>query len=82
MDRNRRESAWVALARAATTLAVMLFESGDINAAVDVGSQLPGRRSTQAGLGGTDEHIRLGATYMFALFARGDILSATEVVSG
>ena len=34
----------------------------------------------KAGLAGSDEHIRLGATYMFALFARGDTISATEVV--
>ena len=39
VDRNRRESAWVALARTATSLAVILYEAGDINAAVDVGSQ-------------------------------------------
>ena len=79
VDRNRREAAWVALARAATSLAVMLYEAGDINAAVDLGQRCLADID-QAGLGGTDEHIRLGATYMFALFARGDVISATEVV--
>ena len=73
------ESAWVALARAATSLAVMLYEAGDINAAVDLGERCLADID-QAGLAGTDEHIRLGATYMFALFARGDVISATEVV--
>lgn len=79
VDRNRRESAWVALARAATSLSVFLYEAGDVNAAVDVGSQCLSDID-QAGLAGSDEHIRLGATYMFSLFARGDIISATEVV--
>lgn len=79
VDRNRHEQAWVALARAATTLAATLFESGDINAAVDFGRSCM-REIEQNGLAGSDEHLRLGATYMFALFARGDTLSATEVV--
>lgn len=79
VDRNRHDQAWVALARAATTLAATLFESGDINAAVDFGRDCM-REIEQNGLAGSDEHLRLGATYMFALFARGDTLSATEVV--
>ncbi|MEO5711434.1 MAG: helix-turn-helix transcriptional regulator, partial [Nocardioidaceae bacterium] len=79
VDRNRRESAWVALARAATSLAVMLYEAGDVNAAVDIGERVLGEID-HAGLAGSDEHIRLGATYMFALNARGDIITATEVV--
>ena len=79
VERNRREQAWVALARAATTLATMLYESGDINAAVDFGRDCMAEIE-KAGLAGSDEHLRLGAIYMFALFARGDTLSATEVV--
>jgi tetratricopeptide (TPR) repeat protein len=79
VDRNRRDQAWLALARAATNLTTMLFESGDINAAVDFGRGCMAEIE-RAGLGGSDEHLRLGAIYMFALFARGDTLSATEVV--
>ena len=79
VERNRRDEAWVALARAATTLAAMLFESGDINAAVDFGRECMAEIE-KAGLAGSDEHLRLGSTYMFTLFSRGDTLSATEVV--
>ena len=79
VERNRRDEAWVALARAATTLATMLFESGDINAAVDFGRDCMAEIE-KAGLAGSDEHLRLGSTYMFTLFSRGDTLSATEVV--
>jgi transcriptional regulator with XRE-family HTH domain len=79
VERNRQEQAWSALARAATTLTTMLIESGDINAAVDVGRDCMAEIE-KAGLAGSDEHLRLGAIYMFALFGRGDTLSATEVV--
>jgi transcriptional regulator with XRE-family HTH domain len=79
VERNREEQAWTALARAATTLTTMLIESGDINAAVDVGRGCMAEIE-RAGLAGSDEHLRLGAIYMFALFGRGDTLSATEVV--
>ena len=79
VERNRRDEAWVALARAATTLATMLIEAGDINAAVDFGRDCMAEIE-KAGLAGSDEHLRLGAIYMFALFGRGDTLSATEVV--
>ena len=79
VERNRRDEAWVALARAATTLAAMLFESGDINAAVDFARGCMAEIE-KAGLAGSDEHLRLGSTYMFTLFSRGDTLSATEVV--
>ena len=81
VDRNRSDEAWVAMARAATTLAATLFESGDINAAVEFTRGCLAEIE-KVGLAGTDEHLRLGATYMFALFARGDTLSATEVVEG
>ena len=57
----------------------MLIESGDINAAVDFGRDCMAEIE-KAGLAGSDEHLRLGAIYMFALFGRGDTLSATEVV--
>src|SRR5690242_1849200 len=77
--RNRQDQAWVALARAATTLTTMLIESGDLNAAVDFGGSCMAEIE-KAGLAGSDEHLRLGAIYMFALFGRGDTLSATEVV--
>ena len=79
VERNRSDEAWVALARAATTLTTMLIEAGDINAAVDFGRSCMAEIE-KAGLAGSDEHLRLGAIYMFALFGRGDTLSATEVV--
>ena len=79
VDRNRHDQAWLALARAATNLTTMLLESGDFNAAVDFGRSCM-VEVEKAGLAGSDEHLRLGAIYMFALFSRGDTLSATEVV--
>ncbi len=79
VERNRHDQAWLALARAATNLTTMLLESGDFNAAVDFGRSCM-TEIEKAGLAGSDEHLRLGAIYMFALFSRGDTLSATEVV--
>jgi ATP/maltotriose-dependent transcriptional regulator MalT len=79
VDRSRREQSWTGLARAAATLVVTLCEYGDVHAAVDVASRALDEVE-DAALAGTDEHIRLGAAYVWALFARGDTLTATQVV--
>ena len=79
VSRSRRDGAWMTLAVAATSLIVMLGQSGDVDAAVDLGRDALDAIDS-AGLGGTDEHLRLGATYVWVLQERGDLLTATRKV--
>jgi len=81
VDRCRRDQAWLTLAVAATSLSVMLGQCGDIDAAIDLGRKSLAEVEA-AGLSGTDEHIRLGATYVWALQERGDLVMATRRVEG
>jgi transcriptional regulator with XRE-family HTH domain len=74
-----RAGAWLFHAIAATNLALMYGESGDSATGVDIGARAM-EEVEAAGLAGTDEHIRLGATYVYALFERGDLLRATRTV--
>ncbi|NUR06142.1 MAG: helix-turn-helix domain-containing protein [Nocardioidaceae bacterium] len=79
VTRARQDSAWITLAVAATSMIVMLGQSGDVDAAVDLGRAALDDVEHN-GLGGTDEHLRLGATYVWALQERGDLLTATRKV--
>jgi transcriptional regulator with XRE-family HTH domain len=74
-----RDGAWLTYAVASTSLAHMLTQSGDIEAAASIAEQALARVE-EAGLVGTDEHIRLGATYVFVLQERGDLVLATRHV--
>ncbi len=76
-DRCRRHDAWLTLAVAATRLTVMYLEAGDMDRALTVGEHAL-KETEEAGLEGTDEHIRLGATCVWASFERGDLLHATR----
>ena len=71
------EEAWLTLCVAATTLTVMYLEFGDVSRAVDTASAALDDVEA-CGLGGTDEHLRLGATLVAAPFERGDLLYATH----
>ena len=77
VDRCRREQSWLMLATAATSLGVMYLESGDIGRSLDVTSRAV-EETEAAGLTGTDEHIRLSATAVFAHYERGDLVFATR----
>lgn len=76
-DRCRREEAWIGFATAATTLTALYLESGDTARGVDF-SQQALHDVEAAGLQGTDEHIRLGAVFVWACFERGDLLFAAR----
>jgi tetratricopeptide (TPR) repeat protein len=80
-ERCRREGASVLLAQAATVLAVMYLESGDISRSADT-AQAALAEIEAAGLEGTDEHLRLGSVLVSALSERGDLLHASRTIMG
>lgn len=65
------------LAMAATALAGDYIESGDLARAGEIGDAAMGDLE-DAGLVGTDEHLRLGSTLIWVNVARGDLLYATQ----
>jgi tetratricopeptide (TPR) repeat protein len=65
------------LATAATAMCVMYLESGDVARSIDTADQAL-KEVEAAGLEGTDEHIRLGAAFVFACYERGDLLYAAR----
>lgn len=67
--------AWVLYTRAANALVAAYIESGDLHRAVDVGV-LARTNVEGAGLSGTDEHIRLVTTLVWAYQSRGDLMYA------
>ncbi|HET9829006.1 MAG TPA: helix-turn-helix domain-containing protein [Nocardioidaceae bacterium] len=79
IERCRREQSWVVLASAATALAAMYIESGDTShSAATARAALD--EVEAAGLEGTDDHIRLGSVYVWALVEGGDLLFAARRV--
>jgi transcriptional regulator with XRE-family HTH domain len=77
IDRCRRDGSWVTLAIAAASLAVMYIESGDISRSIDT-ARLAVQEIEEAGLEGTEEHLRLSSVLVFAHYERGDLLYATR----
>jgi len=77
--RCRREGAILLLAQAATLLAVMYLDSGDVGRSSDIANQALGE-AVSAGLEGTDEHLRLGSVLVQALAERGDLLHASRTI--
>jgi tetratricopeptide (TPR) repeat protein len=73
-------NAWVVYARAANALMAAYIESGDLHRAVDVGV-LTRSNVEAAELSGTDEHIRLVMTLVWAYQSRGDLLYAEMVAT-
>ncbi|GIG26982.1 helix-turn-helix domain-containing protein [Cellulomonas denverensis] len=65
------------LATTATALVADYIESGDLGRATEVGEATM-LDLEAAGLAGTDEHLRLGSTLLWANLARGDLLYATQ----
>jgi transcriptional regulator with XRE-family HTH domain len=64
-------------AAAATALVASYVESGDLGRAIEVGDRQI-IELEDAGLTGTDEHLRLGSTTLWAYVERGDLLYATH----
>jgi ATP/maltotriose-dependent transcriptional regulator MalT len=64
-------------AAAATALVASYVESGDLGRAIEVGDRQLAELE-EAGLTGTDEHLRLGSTTLWAYVERGDLLYATH----
>lgn len=62
---------------AATALVASYVESGDLGRAIEVGDRQLAELE-EAGLTGTDEHLRLGSTTLWAYVERGDLLYATH----
>lgn len=75
LTRAAAARAWVLYTRASTALVAAYIESGDLHRAVDVG--VMARTSIEAAeLTGTDEHIRLVTTLVWAYQSRGDLMYA------
>jgi tetratricopeptide (TPR) repeat protein len=64
-------------ARLANRLVLAYIESGDLHRSVEVG-EAELARLVQEDLAGTDEHLRLGSTVLWAYVERGDLLYATH----
>ena len=78
-ERCRHDEAWTLLAQSAIKLSAMYIESGDIARSIEVAQQAI-LEVEAAGLEGTDDHLRLGATYVWALIESGDLLFAARRV--
>lgn len=76
LDEARERGLRLEAAAAATALVIYSIESGDLVRAGEVGAaELTSMEA--AGLAGTDEHLRLGATLLWAYTERGDLAAAT-----
>jgi tetratricopeptide (TPR) repeat protein len=64
----------------ATALVASYLEAGDLHRSVEVGERVL-TDLERAGLSGTDEHLRLASTVLWAYVERGDLLYATHRAS-
>ena len=64
----------------ATGLVASYLEAGDLHRSVEIGEQVL-TDLEEAGMSGTDEHLRLAATVLWAYVERGDLLYATHRAS-
>lgn len=60
-----------------TDLVISYLQAGDLHRSIDLGEQVIAELEA-AGLAGIDEHLRLGATLLWAYVERGDLLFATH----
>ncbi len=74
---QRDRGCFLDAARIASRLVFVYIESGDLHRSVEVGeTELD--YLVEANLVGTDEHLRLGSTVLWAYVERGDLLFATH----
>ncbi|HEX5331414.1 MAG TPA: helix-turn-helix domain-containing protein [Cellulomonas sp.] len=64
----------------ATGLVASYLEAGDLHRSIEVGERVVADLE-KAGLSGTDEHLRLASTLLWAYVERGDLLYATHRAS-
>jgi transcriptional regulator with XRE-family HTH domain len=78
--RLRKRGQHLDTAAVANALVASYLEAGDLHRAIDVGERVA-EELEAAGLTGTDEHLRLASTVLWAYIERGDMLYATHRVS-
>lgn len=76
----RRQAHHLQAAELAMILVANYLEAGDLHRSVEVGERTV-TDLEDAGLAGTDEHLRLAATVLWAYVERGDLLFATHRVA-
>jgi transcriptional regulator with XRE-family HTH domain len=77
--RLRKRGQHLDVATVANDLVASYLEAGDLHRSIDLGEQVA-EELEAAGLAGTDEHLRLASTVLWAYVERGDILYATHRV--
>lgn len=77
LARVRVHSNLLDAAEITTSLVISYLQSGDLHRSVELGEQLLSELES-AGLTGTDEHLRLGASVLWAYVERGDLMFATH----
>ncbi|WP_407344055.1 helix-turn-helix domain-containing protein [Pengzhenrongella phosphoraccumulans] len=80
LERVRARGNHLDAAAIATDLVISYLQAGDLHRSVDLGEQVLAELEA-AELAGTDEHLRLGATLLWAYVERGDLLFATHRAS-
>lgn len=77
LERVRAHENHLDAAEITTDLVISYLQSGDLHRSVELGEQVLSELE-KANLTGTDEHLRLGATILWAYVERGDLLFATH----
>ncbi|WP_298456677.1 helix-turn-helix domain-containing protein [uncultured Cellulomonas sp.] len=80
LARLRKRGQHLDVAAVANELVASYLEAGDLHRSIDVGELVAGELEA-AGLTGTDEHLRLASTVLWAYVERGDMLYATHRVA-
>lgn len=80
LGRLRRRGQHLDVAAVANALVASYLEAGDLHRAIDIGERVA-EELEEAGLTGTDEHLRLASTVLWAYVERGDLLYATHRAS-
>jgi len=77
----RAHHRWLQVATLATNLVGTYHEAGDLAHSVELGEEVL-HEVEDAGLSGTDEHLRLASTLLWSYYERGDLLFAAHRASG
>ncbi|MBC7551863.1 MAG: helix-turn-helix domain-containing protein [Cellulomonas sp.] len=77
LERVRAHENHLDAAEITTSLVISYIQSGDLHRSVELGEQVLNELEA-ADLAGTDEHLRLGATILWAYVERGDLMYATH----
>lgn len=75
LDKALAGGRWTDAALLATSLVASYHEAGDLARSVEIGEQVL-MTVEEAGLSGTDEHLRLAATLLWTYYDRGDLVYA------